>query len=843
MKFKEPLWMAEPTWEYTYGPQVVSLCRQVGYIPDPEQERILDAIFAVGESGLSAAYETAVIAPRQNLKALAVDTPLLTTTGWKTMGTVQVGEKVMSPSGFPTTVIGKSDVKTGHTVYRVTLTDGRSLLADAGHLWTVYDRTREKEVTETTEQLLARGVTGARPKDFKFRLPRQYGLQLPEQALEIDPYVLGAWLGGGFSRSGHICTGAEDVGHLRGQVTQAGHGCTESMSRAVHVLCVDGLTAKLRAAGLLGNRHVPERYLRGSAEQRLALLQGLLDTDGTVSAAGQVSFVSTKESLAEAVVFLVRSLGWRASIIERRARLNGQDKGPVWWVQFSPSVGEPVPFRMPRKAAKIKAGLPDSRFSVSIRDISEVESVPVQCIKVAAPDGLFLAGRDLVPTHNTGLGKMAALGWMFVTEEEVVTWSAHLFPTAMETFKDLSSLILNSPLLLKRMAAGTTHGIHGARGSESFETRDGREMRFRARTKTGARGLTGDKLILDEAFALEEEHMGSVLPTLTAVPDPQILYLSSAGMLRSAILRDTRDRGRRKDAGLAYYEWASEHRQCLTWSAAKGQMVENLSCDHPKPGTAHWKPGCALDDEELWAQGNPLLGRTRANGTGLTLEKMRSFRRSEPPLEWMRERMGWWEDPDQASVFGAGFWNDCKGDKPEGAPLMTLGVAVSFDLARSSIVGATGTKERPVVQVLQNGPGQDWIIPRLAQLKRDHPHANIVLDPKGPAGSLFRDIRLYDARYDTDPLNVTEITLEGALDACSDIFKAVTERRLTHLNEAELNLAVEDAVKRDVRDRWMWGRKQSSSDISPLEAATWAVWALSEQPFESAYERAGVATV
>lgn len=446
---------------------------------------------------------------------------------------------------------------------------------------------------------------------------------------------------------------------------------------------------------------------------------------------------------------------------------------------------------------------------------------------------------DIAPRQNqkTGLAKMCALGWLFVTGEQVITWSAHEFATALGAFNDLSAMCLGSPTLRKRLAHDRVHGIHGARGSESIELANGDELRFRARTKDGSRGLTGDKIILDEAFALADEHMGAMLPTLTAVPDPQILYLSSAGKVTSGVLRSVRNRGRAGlDPRLAYGEWCADKKPC--YRQFEGRWIQDLDCQHARPGEPGWHEGCALDDEELWAQANTLLGRQRENGTGLTLTKMRNFRRSEPPREWMRERMGWWEDPGAAATFGTGNWDACEGVIEPGEVLVAVGVAVSIDLAHSAIVGATGSRDHPKVRVLQSGPGTDWVLGRLDGLRHDFRDVMVVIDPKGPGGSLLRDIEIHD-RDSTDQIRPTTPSTDDLLDGCADLYKAVVERRLIHEDDPELTAAAEGVVKRPVRDRWMWGRSQSSVDISPLEAATLAVWGLAEEPPESAYEHGG----
>jgi hypothetical protein len=187
------------------------------------------------------------------------------------------------------------------------------------------------------------------------------------------------------------------------------------------------LTA-LQKLGVLKNKHVPSAYLRGSAAQRLVLLQGLMDTDGTVAkGSGAAEFTNTNRRLAEAVVELACSLVHKANLRGGRARLNGRDCGPKWVVKWVPPE---VVFRLPRKAeAQGIATRRTCRFRYVVK-CERVESVPVWCIKVAAPDGLFLAGPTLIPTHNSDWLLMEALNYA-----DVPGYAAILY---RRTYADLS---------------------------------------------------------------------------------------------------------------------------------------------------------------------------------------------------------------------------------------------------------------------------------------------------------------------------------------------------------------------------------------------------------------------
>ena len=398
---------------------------------------------------------------------------------------------------------------------------------------------------------------------------------------------------------------------------------------------------------------------------------------------------------------------------------------------------------------------------------------------------------------KTGVFKQAALGWLFITDQRLVVWSAHEFSTALEALRDMAALIEGCHYLSRRLKR-----VLYANGQESIELMTGQRLLFKARTRSGGRGLSGDKVVLDEAFALTADHMGSLLPALSAMPDPQVVYGSSAGKVGSDVLRRVRDRGRAGTSPrLAYLEW----------SAPPGGCAEER-CSH-EVGV----PGCALDDRTNWHRANPLLGRTRANGTGLTIETLQSERDALPPAEFARERLGWWDEPGTAEAFGAGRWENVGVTEVPRGKLGALAVACSFEQTHSCIGAAGLAGQRLLVKPLIHGRGTTWVASEAAALQRRH-HVQVVVDTRGPAASLIPELEA--AGVTVTPLGTSEV-----LDACANVHRAVQEEALAHGNYPELNAAVAGAVKRPVGDRWAWGRKQSTSDISPLEAVTLAAWA------------------
>lgn len=416
------------------------------------------------------------------------------------------------------------------------------------------------------------------------------------------------------------------------------------------------------------------------------------------------------------------------------------------------------------------------------------------------------------PRQNikTGLLKQVAIGWLFVRKVRFVIWSAHELATAQEAERDLVELIEGSDMLRKRVRS-----VNWASGKESIQLVKGQRIRFKTRTKTGGRGLSAPKVIFDEAFALDAAQLGSLMPLLSVQPDPQLVYGSSAGLASSAPLRDLRDAGRAgKQPRSAYIEFCDD-------LPGDCQLPK---CDH-NPRTA---VGCKMDDERRWYRANPQLQRFPGEpGRRMTIQYLRDERQKMPADEFGRERLGYWDaDPSGGGPFPPGTWNACRetevaaedsagGRLLEGTPM--YGIAVTVDRLAGSI-GAAGDREDglPQLEVVQNGAGTDWIIPRLVEITAENGGA-VVIDPQSPAGSLLKEAK--DAG-----LRVYEIKAQQYAQECGYVYDAVENGKLRHLDQRELNDAVRDTRLRDLAGGFAWDLRQPLGDITPLVATTVALW-------------------
>jgi hypothetical protein len=406
---------------------------------------------------------------------------------------------------------------------------------------------------------------------------------------------------------------------------------------------------------------------------------------------------------------------------------------------------------------------------------------------------------------KTGLYKQAVLGWLFVTEQRLVVWSAHEFATSAEAFRDLRDLIDGCGWLSRRVQR-----MPGGHGDESIELSSGQRVLFKTRTKSGGRGLTGDKVVLDEAMYLQAGHMGSLLPTLSARPDPQVLYGGSAGLAESRVWRGVRDRGRAGSSRrLAWLEWCDD----LPGGCA------DPGCDHRHPVA-----GCRLDDDARRRRANPAMGRTRMFNDGpaeiLTAEYVQDEREAlaDTPGEFARERLGWWDEPGGAGVIPEAVWAARAGAEGRPTGPVAFAVAGSWPDAGHCTIGSAGRAGGELlVQVVDRREGTGWVVDRAVGL-REHGPCAFVVDPAGPAGSLIPALEAAGVVLLTP-------TAREVAQACGQFHADVAGEAacVRHYGQQELTDALAAAGKHPVGDLWRWDRNSRSD---PLEAVTLAAHGL-----------------
>lgn len=358
------------------------------------------------------------VGPAQSGKALDIATPIATPTGWTTMGDLQVGDVIFSKTGDPSKVKFATEVMHGHKCFHVQFDDGTALDADADHKWEVVDCHRKGLRVITTTEMRETYLYGKKSRS-RYSIPMPKPISCPTADLPIDPYMLGVWLGDGHSYSGWVYINAEDT-FIADKIRTLGYEVVVEKVNAANTLILKidpspnhnrregSLRHLLCKHGLIGNKHIPIEYLRASTQQRLALLRGLNDTDAYSGKNGVCEFTSSIPQLADGYVALCATLGIK---VRRVLRDSGYKDSRGEFVTCKPSHRITYtprqslnPFSLPRKAAMVKAddyGRPTYTGSRAVVSVAPVASRPVRCIQIDHPSHVFLAGTDMIPTHNT----------------------------------------------------------------------------------------------------------------------------------------------------------------------------------------------------------------------------------------------------------------------------------------------------------------------------------------------------------------------------------------------------------------------------------------------------------
>ena len=282
-------------------------------------------------------------------KAQPVDTVIDTPSGPRRFGDLAVGDYVFGSNGLPTMVVDV--IKHGVIdAYRVLLNDGSSTICNGDHLWTVQTRKQQygsgNSMVMSTEEMFARGPIKHK-SHYEFFLPEQPAVVFSDsQDLPMDPYLMGVIIEKSY------------------------------------------------------DKFIPDMYMRSSIEERIELIRGIMDSDGSINmdAPHRARFTTASEQLADQLVSLVRSVGGYAARRATSVRDGRRDS-------FTVALTTPFnPFHMPRKAKRYSGSRKWFRAVASIEPMAPAE---MMCITVAAEDGLYLTN-DYIVTHNSA-GKSSML--------------------------------------------------------------------------------------------------------------------------------------------------------------------------------------------------------------------------------------------------------------------------------------------------------------------------------------------------------------------------------------------------------------------------------------------------
>lgn len=386
-----------------------------------------------------------------------------------------------------------------------------------------------------------------------------------------------------------------------------------------------------------------------------------------------------------------------------------------------------------------------------------------------------------------------ALAGVLLFGEKMIIISAHETDTARTVWKRLLDLIEDNPSLEARVT-----GRMDAIGREfiSFgKGQDKQTIKLKARQKSGARGFSADCLLLDEAQILGKSAWGSIVPTMSAMPNPQMWLFGTPPTPEDDPFAFTRVRisALAKKPRHAWLEWSAE-------------------------------PGDDFDKPETWAKANP------SYGVRISREACADDRSAMDNDQFALERLGMWLEEGDAKALVMPKWSDRGTESPPDEPA-AIAVAVDVDRVWISIGAASGGETPHLGAVIRRRLDIDraFVIAEVARIQSERKCA-VVIDRKGPASSLEADL-------EAAGVTVTPAGLDDYVQACADLFDAVESGGVVHGNYSELNDAVQRAGKRSVGERWAWSRR--NGDVTMLEAVTLALWGARQDSGPSLYESRG----
>ena len=369
------------------------------------------------------------------------------------------------------------------------------------------------------------------------------------------------------------------------------------------------------------------------------------------------------------------------------------------------------------------------------------------------------------------------LAGLFVLNERLGVHTSHEFKTTFEHFLRMVALIEGAPHLDRQVAR-----VRRGAGEQAIELKNGNRLRFLARSTGSGRGMSGDAVYLDEAYALTAAMMGALMPTLSARDNPQIWYTSSAARFTSEVLHNIIARGRAKQSERLFYaDWGLE-------AAAD------------------------LSDRDNWYQANPALGiRISEAFIEAEYDSMRSM-----PAEFARERLGVHEGlQGDTGKIRVNDWDALEDPESKivGKPVFALDV--SPERSWSSIAAA-GRRSDGLghVEVFERRQGTGWV-PDFVKQVWDAQRVPFRVDPGSPAGALIPELV-------SRGVEIVEVSGREHAQGCGALMDAVTNQTLRHRVDPMLRAAVVGAKDRPLGEAWLWSRVHSSIDISPLVAVTLA---------------------
>jgi hypothetical protein len=453
---------------------------------------------------------------RQSGKALDLNTPVLTSSGWSTIGNIKIGDKLYGNDGRLTNVTNITEIMHNHSCYEIEFDNGEKIVADEEHLWNVGSSEWKTNKILNTKEIIVNKENFLKSKQSLYVDYITNPLEFEEQDVLIDPYTLGLWLGDGNSADSRISCHIDDFQSYKTNI-DIEKFVVDSRNANIIRFKPRNLSVNLKKLNLIKNKHIPSEYLFNSVERRLELLRGLMDSDGYSNKKGNCEFYQKSKQFIDDVRFLLTSLGIKTSI--KNKNINGET---YYTLRFTTS--EFDVFKLERKLQRSKNNLNHFKNKrIYIKNIRRADSVPVRCLQVDNEDKLFLVGNTLIPTHNSTITVGFALHQILFNSYFSIFLLAQNGDMAKELLNKVKLSYENLPLWLQQgIVKWDAHAIWLENGSK---------IHARATSKNAVRGRSANLILCDELAFVEngmaDEFFASTWPTISSGKKTKFFALST----------------------------------------------------------------------------------------------------------------------------------------------------------------------------------------------------------------------------------------------------------------------------------------------------------------------------
>lgn len=522
-------------------------------------------------------------------KPLALDTPIPTADGWRTMENIIVGDTVFDENGSQCNVTNKYEIQYGKQCYKLTFSDGSSVVAASDHEWVTQSASNKKYwKLRDTEEIY-------QTQEYKGRNGHNVWMNGAIQCenntkLSISPYLLGYYLGNGSTKSGVLSCNRDDTNEVCGLIGPVSFRIYPNGDGYCDCLVIDSIYSAVKLLGIGSDytqKHIPNVYLRSAIGIRYALLRGLMDSDGCHSSKGQCIYATAETRLRDCVIELLRSLGFKTTVnyIDETARTDRNCKG-YWKILFTAFADQPV-FGLRRKQSSLPHRTERCKqYAKAIVAVEKVESVPVQCIEVDSPSHMYLVSDGFTPTHNSGKSTTCAgiALYLLVGDSEP---GAEIYSAAGDrsqakiVFNEAKTMVEASPALKRRIEITEYKSLLRHHKSNSIYT----ALSADVKTKEG---LNIHGLIFDELHTQPNRKMFDTLKYGgISRRQPMMIVITTAGD---------------DPYSLCYEEHLYAERVISSENGCRDdEYYGYIRCANEKDD---------IEDEETWRKANPSYGIT-----------------------------------------------------------------------------------------------------------------------------------------------------------------------------------------------------------------------------------------